>query len=263
MIEKIMNLLNGHKDSPTAKSQNAADGDRQKDDDKATAPEPAVEESDVEQKVSARRRAKDFLAEYGIKEIKSQDDVNKIFWEMATRRRPITNDIANAVHIVICDNRLMISFNRKMELYNRFMDFKFSDPEFMDERRKMKAMMKAHKEEVIKLNQAVNREVREKNVIKQKLIEETGVNRKFATRVMNQLKTHQGRFLRAYDFTKEHDVVEFLSWYKILKRPVSSRTINSILKHHIEDSESSGLFQSLVEKHNAQYQSGYEDDETE
>ena len=259
MFKQIINFLKGPNNSPTSNIQNPVVEERQNDD-KANVPESTIQESPVDSKPGPRRRAKDLLAEYGIKRIKSQDDVNRIFWEMATRRMPVAKDIANAVRIVICDNRQMKSFNRKLELYNKFMDSKLKDHDFQDDKQKMKDMAKAHREEVIRLNQTINREVKEKNIIKQKLEQEDSANRKVATKFMNQLKTHQGRFLQSYDFTKERDVVEFLSWFKIMRHPVSKRTINSILKHHIGDSESSSVFLNLVEQHNAQFQTGKEDE---
>lgn len=100
MFKQIFNFLKGHRYSPSINSQNSVDGDG-RDDDKATASEAIVQERPAESIPGPKRRAKDLLAEYGVKRVKSQDDVNRIFWEMATRRMPITKNIANAIRIVI------------------------------------------------------------------------------------------------------------------------------------------------------------------
>lgn len=207
-----------------------------------------------------RRRAKDFLAQYGIGQIRTQDDVNRIFWEMAARRLPISKQFANAVRIVICDSRQMKSFNRKLDFYNKFINDKFEDPDFKNERQKLRDAEKSFRAEIQRLTQAKNREEKEKNNIRQKFQEEESGNRKVAKKFMLQLKTHQGRFLSAYDFTNERDITEFLSWYKLLKRPISKRTINSILRHCMSETDKANLFRRMVEEHNKLYASNAEDD---
>ena len=207
-----------------------------------------------------RRIAKEYLAQYGIGAIRSQDDINRIFWEMAVRRLPISKQMTNAIRILICDNRQMKSFNRKLEFYNKFLDSKFSDPEFRDERQKLKDMEKFYKAEILKLSQAKARVEKEKNVIKQKLQEVESANRKVSKKFMGQLKTYQGRFLSTYDFTSEKDITEYLSWYRFLKQPVSKRTINSILKHQLSETDNGELFLRLVDEHNQLYAANYEDD---
>lgn len=201
---------------------------------------------------SPRSKARDFLKENGIGEIRTQDDVNRIFWEMAARRLPVSKQMANAVRIVVCDNRLMKSFNRKLELYNRFVCDKSVDPDFKADRQKLKEMEKSHKAEVHRLTQSLRSAEKERNVLRQRLEQEEGADRKVARKLMNQLKSHQGRFIKAYDFTSEADVTEFLSWYRLLKRPVSKRTIHSIVAHLLSGS-GGDVFLRMVEAHNLQF----------
>ncbi len=243
-------------DAETVTQENNAETAAQEND-----AETVTQENNAGSGPGPRRRAKELLAEYGIGRIRSQDDVNRMFWEMATRRMIITKTIATAVRIVVCDNRVMRSFNRKLELYNSFMDSKYANADFRDDRQRMKEMEKAHRAEVVRLTQAVNREVKEKNVIRQKLEQQESAYRKVATKFMSQLRTHQGRFLQTYDYTKEADVAEFLSWFRILKRPVGKKTISLILRHHIGDTASPTLFLDAVERHNAQFQVGIEDEQ--
>ena len=202
---------------------------------------------------SPRQRAKRFLADNGIEKIQTHDDVNKIFWEMSIRRKPVSKRLANAVHIVICDNRLMKSFNRKLELYNEFMREKSTAPTFMDAEQKLKELIKAHKTETYSLIQARNSAEREKNAYKQRFEQDESMNRKLTKRFMNQLKGHQGRFQAAYDFTDEDYITEFLSWYKLLKRRVSKRTIGSIVRHRLSD-DTANLFLRMVAEHNSQFE---------
>jgi len=69
----------------------------------------------------------------------------------------------------------------------------------------------------------------EKNQIKMKLQQEESMSRKLTKKFMNQLKTHHSRFQQSYDLTQEKDIEEFLSWYKVLKRPVNKKTIKDIV----------------------------------
>ena len=70
-----------------------------------------------------------------------------------------------------------------------------------------------------------------------------------------------GLILLAYDLTSETDITEFLSWYKIVKRPVNKQTIKSICREINKREGSDELFMKMVEEHNAQYVAVEEDDE--
>ena len=193
-----------------------------------------------------RRKAKKLLQNYGIKDIHSQDDINWLFWTLAFRRKPINRNIANAVRILICDNRLMNSFNRKLELYNGFMESINSDSQIISGEEQLK-------EENAKLRKSLAKEIKDKNIIKQKLEHEEGMGRRFAKKFINQLKAPDSKFHQIYDFTRAEDIEEFLSWYKLLKRQVAKRTIKGIIKNHLTEEDSQVLFVNMVEAHNAQF----------
>ena len=80
-------------------------------------------------------------------------------------------------------------------------------------------------------------------------------------KLMNQLKTHNTRFQNSYDFTREEDIAEFLSWYKIIKRPVNKKTIKDICKRRCPDPESQEMFLRMVEAQNALFATNASDDE--
>ena len=123
---------------------------------------------------------------------------------------------------------------------------KEADPKFMESEEELKA-------EIIKIKQALVRVEKEKNVIKQKLEQEEGMGRRFSKKLINQLKAPNSKFHQLYDFTKEDDIEEFLSWFKLLKRQVGKRTIKGIIKNYLPKEESQGLFVSMVEAHNSHY----------
>lgn len=57
-------------------------------------PDKEVEDESIDW--GARKKAKEFLATLGITSFESTDDINKIFWEMAIRRKPVNNTGNNA-----------------------------------------------------------------------------------------------------------------------------------------------------------------------
>lgn len=132
------------------------------------------------------------------------------------------------------------------------------EQEIKIKQKKLKELIKAHKTETYSLIQARNSAEREKNAYKQRIEQDESMNRKLTKRFMNQLKGHQGRFQAAYDFTDEDDIIEFLSWYKLLKRRVSKRTIGSIVRHRLSD-DTANLFLRMVAEHNSQFEVEEED----
>lgn len=193
-----------------------------------------------------RRKARLLLAKYGIEDIITKDDVDRMFWEMAIRHKSMTKSVINAIHITIDDNNLMNYFNRKLEHYNEFIETKASCYEYKNTEEELKT-------ENIKLKQAIVREVKEKNNMKQKLEQEEGMGRRFAKKFINQLKAPNSKFHQIYDFTKEEDIREFLLWFQLLKRQVGKRTIKGIIKNSLTEGRTPELFMRLVENHNSQF----------
>jgi hypothetical protein len=209
-----------------------------------------VDDGQEEKDPHAMQKAKAFLSKFGIEKIEDTPDLNKFFWEMAVRRKVISKPIREAVRTVIVSDRLMKAFNNALVAYNEFIEAKTSDPEFVSEEQKVKDMAKAHKAELNQLAQAQKQEEKAKNQIKMKLQQEESMSRKLTKKFMNQLKTHHSRFQQSYDLTQEKDIEEFLSWYKVLKRPVNKKTIKDIVNLRLKEPGTSELFLSMVEAHN-------------
>ncbi len=199
-----------------------------------------------------KRKARLLLSKYGFDGIYTQDDVNRVFWEMAIRRKPMTKNIIDAVHIMICDNNQMKSFNRKLELYQKFMEGKAPEKSFTENEDSLKA-------EVVKLKQTIALEQKAKNILRQKLEQKEGQGRKVAKKFINQLKTPNSRFQQLYDFTNTEDIEEFLSWFKLLKRQVAKRTVKGIIRNYLPEEETQELFLAKVKAHNDQFQPDLED----
>lgn len=222
-----------------------------------------TEEEKKEIDPSAMKKAKDYLTQFGIDKIQDVNDVNRLFWEMAVRRRIISKPIREAVRTVIVSDKLMKSFNHNLELYNQYLEEKTADPEFVSEEQKVKDMAKAHKAEMNQLAQAQKQEEKAKNLMKMKLQQEESMSRKLTKKFMNQLKTCNSRFQQAYDLTQEKDIEEFLSWYKALKRPVNKKTIKDITNQRLKEPGSADLFLQMVEAHNAPFAANANEEDEE
>lgn len=201
----------------------------------------------------AKQSAGKFLAKYGIKQVGSQDDADRVLWEMAVHHKKIDGRLAESLRVIISDDQLAESFNHKLDMFNRFMDTKFSTPEYMSYRRQVKELEKQHRDEVVSLQQTIRQREKEINIIRQKLEGKEGAGRRTARKFINLMKGPRSKFHQVYDFTKAEDVEEFLSWFRLLKLPVPKRTVKGILRYSLAEAESYSLFLNKVEVHNSRY----------
>ena len=214
-------------------------------------PDKEVEDESIDW--GARKKAKEFLATLGITSLESTDDINKIFWEMAIRRKPVSNKVRDAVRIALTSDRLMKAFNHNLTIYNDYFKEKSENPEFKDDEQLVKDVTKQNKKALQEVEQLRSQLKKENNIQKQELKREESMSRKLVKKFMNMLKTNNTRFNRAYDLNNEADVIEFLSWYKLIKRPVNKKTIKDMSRLKCTEPGAEELFMRLVEEHNAEF----------
>ena len=207
----------------------------------------------------ARKKAREYLATLGITSFESTDDINKIFWEMAIRRKPVSNRVRDAVRIALTSDRLMKVFNHNLAIYNDYFKEKSENPEFKDDEQLVKDVTKQNKKALQEVEQLRSQLRKESNIEKQELKREESMSRKLVKKFMNMLKTNNTRFNKAYDLNNEADVVEFLSWYKMIKRPVNKKTIRDMSRLKCTEPGAEELFLRLVEEHNAEFGNAVEE----
>ena len=200
------------------------------------------------------KEAKEKLAELGFDKINTFEDIHKMLWELAMRRNPVTKSLKEAVETLITDERVLAWFQETVHSYNCYVHVRHTDEIF----RKEESVLKKLKGELTTAQ--TNFKVLQGNSKQEKLQAES-MSRKLAKKLMNQLKTHNTRFQNSYDFTREEDIAEFLSWYKIIKRPVNKKTIKDICKRRCPDPESQEMFLRMVEAQNALFATNASDDE--
>lgn len=214
-------------------------------------PDKEIEDESIDW--GARKKAREFLATLGITSFESTDDINKIFWEMAIRRKPVSNRVRDAVRIALTSDRLMKVFNHNLAIYNDYFKEKSENPEFKDDEQLVKDVTKQNKKALQEVEQLRSQLRKESNIEKQELKREESMSRKLVKKFMNMLKTNNTRFNKAYDLNNEADIVEFLSWYKMIKRPVNKKTIRDMSRLKCTEPGTEELFLRLVEEHNAEF----------
>ena len=172
---------------------------------------------------------------------------------MAIRRKPVSNKVRDAVRIALTSDRLMKAFNHNLTIYNDYFKEKSENPEFKDDEQLVKDVTKQNKKALQEVEQLRNQLKKENNIQKQELKREESMSRKLVKKFMNMLKTNNTRFNRAYDLNYEADVIEFLSWYKLIKRPVNKKTIKDMSRLKCTEPGAEELFMRLIEEHNAEF----------
>ncbi len=210
----------------------------------------------------ALEKAKVLLEKYGINKIETTDDLDRIFWELAIRRKVISKPIKTAIPTVITNDRLLKTFNHRLDLFNGYLQNKIKTPEFQETERQINDLTKSNKKLFNQVEQLQSQVKKEKNRERQEIKREENMYRKHSKKFMNQLKTRTGRFMGTYDFTNEKDITEYLSWFKVIKRPVSKKTIRQVSKFYCKEPGSDALFVRMVEEYNSQYTPGDFDDDT-
>ena len=204
------------------------------------------------------QEAQEVLSEIGFNSIATIEDVNKLLWELAMRRIPVTKSMRSAVETLITDARVGAWFEETAHSYNCYLHVRSMDPVFRKDELALQKMRKGFKAE---LSNAQNdlKQLREK--VKREHGQGESSYRKLARKLINQLKTSNSRFQATYNFTQEKDIEEFLSWYKVLKRPVKKQTMKSISRAIVKGGGSEELFMKMAEEQNAKFLSVEEDDD--
>lgn len=76
------------------------------------------------------REAQEVLSEIGFNSIATIEDVNKLLWELAMRRIPVTKSMRSAVEILITDARVGAWFEETAHSYNCYIHVRSMDPVF-------------------------------------------------------------------------------------------------------------------------------------
>lgn len=200
----------------------------------------------------AIEEARQFLASKGITEVETSKDINQLFWKLAFQRQIMEKEVVDAIRTVITNYRLLNTFNYLFHFYNStFHQLKESDTAHqIEQNNKMIIQLQNDCE------QLRSKLKKEKNKNKQEVKMEESAYRKLTKKFFHYLQMPGLRFYKAYDFTSEADITEFLSWFKMVKRPVGKRIYSQLIKHSFkEDPQSGNLFMNMVEKYNLQFSS--------
>ena len=87
--------------------------------------------------------------------------------------------------------------------------------------------------------------------LKGKLQESRGKVKKFKHIVKKLHNKIANPFSTIYDLTNEDDIMDYISWFKILGRNIKNQNVKLIVKSRFEDESAAELFKRMVEEYNA------------
>ena len=58
-------------------------------------------------------------------------------------------------------------------------------------------------------------------------------------------------FSNIYDLTNEDDIMDYISWFRIMGRKIKNQNVKLIVKSRFEDESAAELFKRMVEEYNA------------
>ena len=142
------------------------------------------------------------------------------------RRIPLTKSMRSAVETLITDARVGAWFEETAHSYNCYLHVRSMDPVFRKDELALQKMRKGFKAEL--------------------------------SNAQNDLKQLREKVKREHG---QGESSEFLSWYKVLKRPVKKQTMKSISRAIVKGGGSEELFMKMAEEQNAKFLSVEEDDD--
>lgn len=229
--------------------------------------------SDQSNKDQAVQEAKEALSWLNsIDKIETDEDFNRVFWEMAMHHRPVTKELRDKLRDLMPNDDVFAAFNKNLHQYNRFLQEKIEADTLEDENYKIRELNKQHQEEMSAQKRAYKEAVAELNrkhqadlhdklsKSKEKIAVYKAVVKKFRTLVYNPL----GKIQQTYDLTEKEDIRDFISWFKVEHRKVRNQLVKNIEKRRYADNpEALDLFKKMVEEYNSSLLNEIDDEDDE
>ena len=189
------------------------------------------------------KKSSEYLAQYGVDSIKNQNDMMKLLWELAYRKQDVTYNITEAVKNVVDEEGLFNLFTHLSKDYSVYFKGR------VEAKKKEESEISSLKKRVHAL-EAENNDLRKHDkVANNKIKLQASASRKVAVRTIKLLKP-KGKLFKAYDFTSEADIRDYISWYKQLGLPIPQKNIKGACKTCVEPG-SDALFLKLVEDYHS------------
>jgi hypothetical protein len=230
-------------------------------------PKPRLNKGDLSVDLDVSEDNVKALKKMGFKQISSVKAMMQVFWAFASHRKPIENAMKDAIFSITVDEDAADYLASYRHFYNSFIQAKIERDAWPIEEEKvkkhqaeLKALNKRHQSELEDRNNKHKKEIKElkrkyHEELHNKLLQYKETNKKCKVvirKFRQELLNPRGKVHQIYDLTKEEDINDFISWFRIIHRKVKNQTIKNIVKMTFsEDEEKAELFIKMVEEYNS------------
>ena len=200
------------------------------------------------------------LKAMGYEQIANLTEMKQLFWELAMRRVTMGKAFRAAVKAITIEETALKYFSNSYRAYNRTIQKNLEDTEVKQEAAKTRTDIKKREAEMNEHIHAVKKELNDKI---QKLRTDGSGYKKVSKKLKALLDDPKSDIQKTYDLTKEEDIDNFLSWYRLMKRVVRVGTVKSIERFRYPEAGALDLFKQKVEAHNAEFRQMEENTEEE
>ena len=196
----------------------------------------------------------------GYEQIANLTEMKQLFWELAMRRVTMGKAFRAAIKAITTEETALKYFSNSYRAYNRTIQKNLEDTEVKQETTKTRSDIKKREAELNEHIHAVKKELNDKI---QKLRTDGSGFKKVSKKLKALLDDPKSDIQKTYDLTKEEDIDNYLSWYRLMKRVVRVGTVKSIERFRYPEAGALDLFKQKVEAHNAEFRQMEENTEEE
>ena len=231
-------------------------------------PEPELEKGDLTIGLTVNEEDVKTLSIMGYQQISSVYAMMQLFWTFCLWRIPINRSMKKAILSITVNEEAADYLLSYHQFYNRFLKDKLEHNDFLNYKKDMKELKKKHRNELMELKKEYQKELMElkkkyqetlaelkrqqnQGDLKGKLQEYKAKVKKYKHIVKGVHDKIANPFSKIYDLTNEDDIMDYISWFRMMGKKIKNQNIKSIVKHRFENESDAELFKSLVEEYNA------------
>lgn len=192
----------------------------------------------------------EYLNDLGFEQIANQTEMMQLFWVLAMKGKLMDITLRAAIKAITIEEQAMRYFSNNYRAYNRTIQKNLLDAGIFHDETKSRAAIRKHETELNERVHTVRKELNEKI---RKLRTDGSGYKKVARKLKALLDDPNSDFQKSYDLTREEDIDNYLSWYRLMKRVVRTTTVKSIEKFRYPETGVLDLFKQKVEAHNTEF----------
>lgn len=220
-------------------------------------PEPELEKGELSIGLIVNEEDVKTLSLMGYQQISSVYAMMQLFWNFCLWRKTISKSMKNAILSITVNEEAADYLLSYLQFYNRFIKDKLENNDFLNYKKDIKELNRKHWNELMELKKKYKETLAElkrlqyQGELKGKLQESRGKVKKFKHIVKKLHNKIANPFSTIYDLTNEDDIMDYISWFKIMGRKIKNQNVKLIVKNRFENESAAELFKRMVEEYNA------------